>query len=93
MLRILLERAVLIRSFGAVSAERNDTFGESALDKITAQRVREWHAECLRATKAKTTIAKMYRLLKSILGTAADDDLIKRNPCRIRGAGKEKTAE
>ena len=34
-----------------------------------------------------TTAAKAYRLLKSILATATDDELIRRNPCRIRGAG------
>ncbi|WP_327695868.1 tyrosine-type recombinase/integrase [Streptomyces sp. NBC_00459] len=69
------------------------TFGESDLDEITAPLVREWRAERLRTTKARTTIAKAYRLLKSIMETAVDDDLIKRNPCRIKGAGKEKAAE
>ncbi|WP_033284764.1 tyrosine-type recombinase/integrase [Streptomyces sp. NRRL F-525] len=69
------------------------TFGESDLDEITAPLVREWRAERLRTTKAKTTTAKAYRLLKSIMETAVDDDLIKRNPCRIKGAGKEKAAE
>ncbi|MFJ4785683.1 tyrosine-type recombinase/integrase [Streptomyces sp. NPDC088794] len=69
------------------------TFGESDLDEITAPLVREWRAERLRTTKAKTTIAKAYRLLKGILETAVDDDLIKRNPCRIKGGGKEKAAE
>ncbi|MFI6466732.1 tyrosine-type recombinase/integrase [Streptomyces sp. NPDC050538] len=69
------------------------TFGESDLDEITAPLIREWRAERLRTTKAKTTTAKAYRLLKSIMETAVDDDLIKRNPCRIKGAGKEKAAE
>ncbi|MER6961520.1 tyrosine-type recombinase/integrase [Streptomyces sp. NPDC000618] len=69
------------------------TFGDSDLDEITAPLVREWRAERLRTTKAKTTIAKAYRLLKSIMETAVDDDLIKRNPCRIKGAGKERAAE
>ena len=34
-----------------------------------------------------------YRLLKSIFATAADDGLIRRDPCRIKGAGQEKSAE
>ncbi len=63
------------------------------LDEITAPRVREWRAERLRTTKAKTAVAKSYRLLKGILETAVDDDLITRNPCRIKGAGKESAAE
>jgi len=43
-------------------------------------------------TGAKTATAKAYRLLKSIMETAADDELTRRNPCRIKGAGKEKAA-
>ncbi len=55
--------------------------------------MREWRAERIAATGAATTVAKAYRLLKAILETAADDELIRRNPCRIRGAGKEAAAE
>ncbi|WP_420711895.1 tyrosine-type recombinase/integrase [Streptomyces sp. MMG1533] len=69
------------------------TFGALDLDEITAPRVREWWAERLRTTKAKTTVAKAYRLLKGIFETAVDDDLVSRNPCRIKGAGKESAAE
>lgn len=65
------------------------TFGGVDLDEITPPRVREWRAERLETTGAATTVAKSYRLLKAILETAADDELIRRNPCRIRGAGKE----
>ncbi|UUN31300.1 site-specific integrase [Streptomyces sp. FIT100] len=68
------------------------TFGERDLDEITPPRVREWRAERLQSTGA-TTVAKSYRLLKAILETAADDELIRRNPCRIRGAGKEEATE
>jgi hypothetical protein len=39
------------------------------------------------------TVAKAYRLLKAILNTTVDDGLIRRNPCRIKGAGQEKSAE
>jgi integrase len=39
------------------------------------------------------TVAKAYRLLKAIFNTAVDDGLIRRNPCRIKGAGQEKSAE
>jgi integrase len=38
-------------------------------------------------------VAKAYRLLKAILETATDDELIRRNPCRIRGAGVESPEE
>ncbi|MGQ0520536.1 MAG: tyrosine-type recombinase/integrase, partial [Actinomycetota bacterium] len=37
--------------------------------------------------------AKSYRLLRAILNTAVDDELIVRNPCRIRGGGAERADE
>lgn len=67
--------------------------GDWDLDELTPPRIREWRAQRLEATNAPTTVAKSYRLLKAILGTAADDELIRRNPCRIRGAGKEVAPE
>ncbi|MER6551483.1 tyrosine-type recombinase/integrase [Streptomyces sp. NPDC005317] len=69
------------------------TFEGLDLDEITAPRVRTWRTERLSSTGAATTVAKAYRLLKAIMETAVDDELIRRNPCRIRGAGKESSAE
>jgi integrase len=68
------------------------TLGAYDLDEITPPRVREWRTERLDTTSAATTVAKSYRLLKAILETAVDDELIRRNPCRIKGAGKEISA-
>jgi integrase len=68
------------------------TFGARDLDEITPPRVRSWRAERLEAT-GETTVAKAYRLLKAILQTAVDDELIRRNPCRIKGAGQESAPE
>ncbi|MEV5851833.1 tyrosine-type recombinase/integrase [Streptomyces anulatus] len=69
------------------------TFESLDLDEITAPRVRTWRTERLACTGAATTVAKAYRLLKAVMETAVDDELIRRNPCRIRGAGKESSAE
>lgn len=69
------------------------TFEDLDLDQITAPRVRSWRSERLDTTGAETTVAKSYRLVKAILETAVEDELIRRNPCRIRGAGKETAAE
>ncbi|CDR08193.1 tyrosine-type recombinase/integrase [Streptomyces iranensis] len=68
------------------------TFRAWDLDEITPPRVRTWRAERLKAT-GETTVAKSYRLVKAILETAVEDELIRRNPCRIRGAGKESAPE
>jgi integrase len=38
-------------------------------------------------------VLSAYRLLKSIMNTAVDDGLIKRNPCRVDGAGQEHSPE
>jgi hypothetical protein len=45
------------------------------------------------AGTGEVTVAKAYRLLKAILNTAVDDGLIRRNPCRIKGAGQERSPE
>ncbi|MCB5180269.1 tyrosine-type recombinase/integrase [Streptomyces antimicrobicus] len=68
------------------------TFEDMDLDEITPPRVRTWRAARLKATGG-STVAKSYRLLKAIMQTAEDDELIRRNPCRIKGAGKESPAE
>ena len=39
------------------------------------------------------TVAKAYRLLRAILNTAVRDKRIRENPCQIKGADKELTAE
>jgi integrase len=39
------------------------------------------------------TVAKAYRLLRTILTTAVEDGIIGRNPCIIKGAGVERSPE
>ena len=68
------------------------TFRAWDLDEITPPRIRTWRAERL-DTVGETTVAKSYRLVKATLETAVEDELIRRNPCRIRGAGKESAGE
>jgi hypothetical protein len=41
----------------------------------------------------KSTIAKTYRILHTVFATAVYDELIRRNPCRIKGAGQDKASE
>jgi integrase len=67
--------------------------GHRPVAAITTAVVREWYAERLGSGAGRSTVAKSYRLLKSILNTALVDELILRNPCVIRGAGAEKTPE
>lgn len=74
-------------------------FGNRAVGEIREPEVRRWHKEQLTAGPMASpafgpvTVAKAYRLLHSIMTTAADDGLIRRNPCRIKGAGQEDSPE
>ncbi|MFV2175395.1 tyrosine-type recombinase/integrase [Actinomadura sp. LOL_016] len=68
------------------------TFGSYDLADIREADVRRWRKERL-GVVGQSTVAKAYQLLKSILNTAVDDELIRRNPCRIKGAGAPDTPE
>jgi hypothetical protein len=67
--------------------------GKVAIGDIDPARVRAWRAGLIEQGVSVTMVAKAYRLLRAILMTAADDGIIARNPCRIRGAGSEQTQE
>jgi integrase len=67
--------------------------GRLGLIDITAARVRTWRSDRLEAGVGPVTVSKAYRLLKAVMETAADDGLIRRNPCRIKGASTEKSSE
>jgi integrase len=56
-------------------------------------RIRAWRGELLAAGASISVAAKACRLLRAVLHTAVDDDVIRRNPCRIRGADQEHAAE
>jgi integrase len=83
-----LLRNHLLPAFGAVRLSDTDEAG-----------VRRWRKERLdsgpRAQRpfGPVTVAKAYRLLHAIFETAADDQVVRRNPCRIEGAGKEESPE
>src|SRR5262249_21780534 len=74
-------------------AHLQDAFGSVTVAAITEPDVRRWRADMLSAGVTPVTAAKAYRLLKSIMATAVDDGLIRRNPCRIKGASVEKSPE
>lgn len=67
--------------------------GTLAIADIQAGRVRHWRKQLLDSGVSEVTTAKAYRLLKAVLNTALDDGAIKRNPCRVKGAGQEASPE
>lgn len=69
------------------------TFGNVPVSEITYAKVREWRRARLDAGLGAVTVAKTYRLLQAIMNTAVEDELVRRNPCRIKGAGAERSPE
>ncbi len=68
--------------------------GGTPIGRLSTRMVREWRATLLANGVSVSVTAKAYRLLRAILMTAVEDDnLLPRNPCRIRGAGAEEAAE
>ncbi|MFD5512710.1 tyrosine-type recombinase/integrase [Streptomyces sp. NPDC127051] len=68
-------------------------FGSVNVAEISAPLVRRWRADKLAGGTGPTTVAKAYALLRAILGTALSDQMIRRNPCQIKGASSVHTPE
>lgn len=60
------------------------TFGDSALKQITRDDVRAWYGGLRKNTPSVNAAA--YRLLRSIMAAAEDEEMIDRNPVRIAKA-------
>jgi len=69
------------------------SLGRYELGRLNTATVRSWHAELLADGPGSSTVAKCYRLLRAMLGTAVEDGLIAVNPCTIKGAGVEHAGE
>jgi integrase len=65
-------------------------FGMLPIDELTTEVVREWHGSY--GNRTPTARAHAYAVLKAILGQAVDDELIARNPCRIKGASRARVS-
>ncbi|MFF3247360.1 tyrosine-type recombinase/integrase [Streptomyces sp. NPDC002870] len=79
------------------SRERNEavirlhikpTFGAGNLADVTTSRVRAWRGNLLAAGVGEPTVVKAYQILRAMMNTAVDDELIRRNPCRVKGADR-----
>ena len=68
--------------------------GHLMLADVSSAKVRRWRKERLDDGAGQVAVAKAYRFLKAVMNTAwLDDKLVKFNPCTIKGAGKEDSAE
>ena len=59
-------------------------FGHVLLTEITPMRVRTWYAGLAVGPTAR---ANAYARLRTIMGTAVEDGLIRDNPCKVKRAG------
>ncbi|WP_225656047.1 tyrosine-type recombinase/integrase [Streptomyces pseudogriseolus] len=64
------------------------TFGAGSVADVTTARVRSWRGKLLAAGVGEPSVVKAYQLLRALMNTAVDDELIRRNPCRIKGADR-----
>lgn len=65
--------------------------GDLGLAEITPEHVRTWFAGL--GSEHTTRNAQAYAVLNGVLNTALSDDLIEKNPCRIKGAAQVKHAK
>src|SRR5438874_3616991 len=77
---------------GVLARNIETTIGQYELARITPSVVRDWYSK-VSVTAGGDQAAKSYRLLRAILNTAVDDELIGRNPFRIRGGGADHADE
>lgn len=68
--------------------ELKETFDQVALNSVTKAMISKWWSEPSNSWNQK---GKAYEMLRSMFNDAVDDELIKRNPCTVKGAGKPPT--
>lgn len=67
------------------------TWDDVPVGHMTTQAIRAWQAAAAKTT-GPTALAQSYRLLRSIMNVAVQDEVIATNPCRLRSAGTPKPA-
>ena len=68
--------------------------GAVPLGKLDTALIREWRLGLLDKGVSVGMAAKAYRLLRAVLMTAVnEDEILRKNPCRIPGADQEKPSE
>jgi len=65
------------------------TFETVRLRDIDAVSVRSWYGRMHKAGRSSNTVAKVYRLFRTIMSTAVEDGLLRSNPVSIKGAAAE----
>ncbi len=70
------------------------TLGRTELGRLSPAGVRSWYAALAGPDgPGQSTAAQAYRLLRAVLNTAVVDEVIVRNPCRVKRGGIEDASE
>lgn len=67
--------------------------GQSTLGTMTAETWRGWYQRMRSDHPNSTQPDKAYRLARAMLNQAVDDGVLPSNPCRVKGAGRERAPE
>jgi integrase len=67
--------------------------GRSTLGSMTADTWRGWYQRMRSDHPNSTQPDKAYRLARAMLNQAVDDGILPSNPCRVKGAGRERAPE
>ncbi len=67
--------------------------GSARVARIEPRDIREWYATTAKGHLSDVSVAKAYRLLRSILATAVEDGLLAKNPCQVKHGGVERSPE
>lgn len=73
----------------AINKHLIPTFGPLPLEAVTVATVRAWFSSY--GDRTPTARAHAYQVLNTMMGTAEDDEIIERNPCRVRAGGRSKS--
>jgi integrase len=68
------------------------TFGQTAVADLKRADVRAWH-DALQDDRGPQIAAKSYRLLRTLLISAVEEELMPASPCTLRGAAEEWSPE
>ena len=67
--------------------------GHVPVGKIDPSTIRRWHSRVSAGDQSAVTTAKAYRLLRQIMAAAVDDQLVRSNPCTLKGVAVERSSE
>lgn len=67
--------------------------GAVPIGKLDPATVRRWHSTVSAGDQSDVTTAKAYRLLRQIMSAAVDDQLLRSNPCTLKGVASERSTE